>query len=129
MNDLALVLFHKQSTSARLRFARFGDSMLAARLEAPADEGVLPHPGALTARATDLLGLPAGALQLDTEFEAEMLAPGGTVSVRLAHFTDIDPPFDALDSAQGRFVSITETRGIPDPERDVLRLVYEHVIG
>jgi hypothetical protein len=32
-------------------------------------------------------------------------------------------------SADGRFVSITEMRGIPDTERDVLRLVYEHVIG
>lgn len=129
MNDFALVLYHKQSTSARLRFARFGDSMVAACLEAPGAEGVLAHPGALTARAAERLGLPAGALQLDPEFEAEMLAPGGTLSVRLAHFTDIDPPFDAVGGADGRFVSITETRGIPDTERDVLRLVYEHVIG
>ncbi|TVT58396.1 MAG: hypothetical protein FHK80_07345 [Azoarcus sp. PHD] len=129
MNDLALVLYHKQSTSARLRFARFGDSIVAARLAAPAGDGVLPHPGTLTARATDRLGLPPGALQIDTEFEADILSPDGTLTVRLAHFTDIDPPFDAVASADGRFVSITEMRGIPDTERDVLRLVYEHVIG
>lgn len=129
MNDLALVLYHKQSTSARLRFARFGDSMLAARLETSGDGGVATHPGPLTTRAAERLGLPAGALQLDPEFEAEMLTPGGTLSIRLAAFTDIDPPFDAVAGADGRFVSITETRGIPDTERDVLRLVYEHVIG
>ncbi|MBR0566556.1 hypothetical protein J5J83_10565 [Azoarcus sp. L1K30] len=129
MSELALILYHKQSTSARLRFARFGDSVVAARIEAPADEAVRPHPGPLTASAADRMGLPAGALQIDPEFEADMLSPSGTLSVRLAHFTDIDPPFDAVASAQGRFVSITEMRGIPDTERDVLRLVYEHVIG
>lgn len=129
MNDFALVLYHKQSTSARLRFARFGDSIVAARVTTPAGDGVLPHPGTLTVGATDRLGLPAGALQIDSEFEASMLAPEGALTVRLAHFTDIDPPFDAVAAADGRFVSITEMKGIPDTERDVLRLVYEHVIG
>jgi len=129
MNDLALVLIHKQSTSARLRFARFGSTMVAARLDNPAAEGVVPHPAPLAAAAAERLGLPASALRLDPEFEAEMLAPGGTLSVRLAEFTAIDPPFEAVAAVDGRFVSITEIGGIPATERDVLRLVYEHVIG
>lgn len=128
MTDLALVLYHKQSTSARLRFARFGDSVVAARLAAPA-LGVRPHPGALTARAADLLGVAAGALQLDPGFVAELTGADGTAAVHLAQFTAIDPPFDAVAGAHGRFVSITEIRGIPEGERDLLRLVYEHVIG
>ncbi|THF59368.1 hypothetical protein [Pseudothauera rhizosphaerae] len=128
MNSMALILYHKQSTSGMVRFARFGDTVLAARLESIGTD-VLPHPGPLLSRAADRLGLPAGAVRVDGEFRADMLAPGGTLDVRLGEFTTIDPPFDAVTAAEGRFVTLTEIRGIPDTERDVLRLVYEHVLG
>ena len=127
MDGLALILCHKQATSARLRFARFGDSVIAARL--PATAGAATHPGALIPPAASHSGIAPGDLRLDPEFEATMLAPGGAVSVRLAEITTIDPPFDAVSAADGRFITLTEIRGIPDTERDVLRLVYEHMIG
>ena len=128
MSDLALILCHKQATSARLRFARFGDTVIAARL-AHADGDALPHPGALIPAAVARTGLSAGDIRLDPEFEAAMLTPGGTVTVRLGELTAIDPPFDTVAEADGRFVGLTEIRGIPDTERDVLRLIYEHMIG
>ncbi|PTD97657.1 hypothetical protein [Pseudothauera lacus] len=129
MNDLALILYHKQSTSGMVRFARFGNTVLAARLAAGDGGDVLPHPGPLATQATARLGLPAGAVRVDGEFHADLLAPGGTLDVRLGEFTTIDPPFDAVAAADGRFVTLTEIRGLPDTERDVLRLVYEHVLG
>lgn len=128
MAELALILCHKQATSARLRFARFDDSVVAARLSS-AGVGALPHPGGLLAQAAERSGLATGDLHLDAEFTAEMLEPGGSVSVHLAEITTIDPPFEALALAGGRFVTLTEIKGIPDTERDTLRLVYEHVIG
>jgi hypothetical protein len=129
MNDLALILYHKQSTSGMVRFARFGNTVLAARLEGGDGGDVLPHPGPLAAQATARLGLSAGAVHVDGEFHADLLAPGGTLDIRLGEFTTIDPPFDAVAAAEGRFVTLTEIRGLPDTERDVLRLVYEHVLG
>ena len=128
MNDLALILYHKQSTSGMVRFARFGNTVLAARLAA-GDGDTLPHPAPLATQATARLGLQAGAVRVDGEFHADLLAPGGTLDVRLGEFTTIDPPFDAVAAAEGRFVTLTEIRGLPDTERDVLRLVYEHVLG
>ncbi|MFN3988431.1 MAG: hypothetical protein ACK4KV_23390 [Rhodocyclaceae bacterium] len=127
MDGLALILCHKQATSARLRFARFGDSVIAVRL--PATGGAIPHPGALLPSAASFSGIAPGDLRLDPDFEAPLLAPGGAVCVRLAEITTIDPPFDALQGANGRFITLTEIRGLPDTERDVLRLVYEHMIG
>lgn len=129
MNALALILYHKQSTSGMVRFARFGNTVLAARLDTAVADGILPHPAPLATQATGRLGLPAGAVRVDGEFQADLLAPGGTLDVRLGEFTTIDPPFDAVASAEGRFVTLTEIRDIPDTERDVLRLVYEHVLG
>lgn len=128
MNDLALILYHKQATSGMVRFARFGNTVLAARLAAGGG-ATLPHPAPLATQATTRLGLPAGAVRVDGEFHADLLAPGGTLDVRLGEFTTIDPPFDAVAAAEGRFVTLTEIRGLPDTERDVLRLVYEHVLG
>lgn len=127
MDGLALILCHKQATSARLRFARFGDSMIAARL--PATAGAATHPGALIPAAASFSGIAPGELRLDPEFEATLPTHDGLYSVRLAEITTIDPPFDAIAGAHGRFVTLTEIRGIPDTERDVLRLVYEHMIG
>lgn len=130
MGVISLILFHKQSTSGRLRFARFADTVVAARVEVEGDpEVVTPHPGALLAQAATRLGLPAGELKVESEFRERMLAPGGAASVWIAEFASIDPPFAAVEQAGGRFVLLTELQGIPDTERDVMRAVYEHLLG
>lgn len=127
MHPLALILYHKQATSARLRFARFGDSMLAARLDLATDAA--PHPGALLGAAADRLGLPVGELRIDPEFHGRLLAANGSASVWLGELLATDPPFAAVEAAGGRFVLLTELHGIPTPERDLMRAVYEHVLG
>lgn len=128
MSDLALILCHKQATSARLRFVRFGDSVIAAHLTHD-EAGTVPHPGGLIPATVKRTGLSPGDIRLDPEFEATLLASEGALTVRLGELTTIDPPFEALAAVDGRFVGLTEIRGIPDTERDVLRLVYEHMIG
>lgn len=127
MHPLALILYHKQATSARLRFARFGDTLLAARIEIAAD--ATPHPGALLGAAAERLALPPSALRIDPEFHGRLLAASGSASVWLGELLATDPPFAAVEAAGGRFVLLTELHGIPDPERDLMRAVYEHVLG
>jgi len=109
-----LILFHKPKTSARTRFLRFADTVLAC--------GPLP---ALAER----MALPAGSFEVVDEFSEHLETPDGAVPVLLAAFTSIDPPFAAAEAIGGRFVAITEARGLPPVELDLLRHAYEVLIG
>lgn len=130
-----LILFHKQKTSARTRFLRFADTVLAfgpspASGKLAAEVGaVRPHPAAHLQAAEQRLGLPAGSLEAIPEFSYDVKTPEGSVPVLLAAFTSIDPPFAAAEAIGGRFISITEARGLPAVELDLLRAAYEVLIG
>jgi hypothetical protein len=137
MQTPRLLLFHKQGTSARTRFLRFGESLLAF---APLPEGAVlraedagpgtlrPHPAPLLKLAEQKLGLP-GSLQLEPEFSATLDTPQGEVPVLLAGFTTLDPPFVAADTLGGRFVALTELRGLPAVELDLVRRAYTVILG
>jgi hypothetical protein len=130
-----LILYHKQKTSARTRFLRFADGVLAfAPLPAAStvreEQGaVLAHPAAWLQEAETRLGLPAGALRAEPEFQAEAATPHGNVPVLLAECTAIDPPFAAAATAGGRFIAITEARDLPAVELELLRRAYEVILG
>lgn len=138
MSGTRLLLFHKQGTSARTRFLRFGDSLLAfaslpagavLRAEDTAPGNVLPHPAALLKTAETKLGLAGGSLELVPEFSATVDTPQGELPVLLAGFTTLDPPFGAADSVGGRFVALTEMRGLPATEMDLVRRAYTVILG
>ena len=130
-----LILVHKQKTSARTRFMRFAETVLAfaplpssARL-AEAVGAVRPHPAPHLQAAESRLSLPAGSLEPVPDFSFDVATPDGVVPVLLAAFTSIDPPFAAAEAVGGRFVAITEARGLPPVELDLLRKAYEVLIG
>ena len=143
MSDaVRLIVYHKQSTSARLRFLRFADRTVCAfgalpRLAAVVDEqemerfdpAVVPHPAPLVGRMEKSLGLPSGSVALDGEFLARVDVPDGPLTVYLAHFTTIDPPFAAAQAQGGEFIDLTQGRDLPPPELELLRRVYSHVMG
>jgi hypothetical protein len=79
--------------------------------------------------AEETLGLPGGSLQVVPEFSATVDTPDGEVPVLLAGFTTIDPPFNAADSVGGRFVALTELRGLPATEMDLVRRAYTVILG
>lgn len=131
-----LILFHKQKTSARTRFLRFADTVLAfGPLPASAavrveDDGALRlHPAAPVRQAEERLGLPAGSLEPIPDYQFDVETAAGRVPVLLAAFTSIDPPFAAAEAAGGRFAAITEARGLPPVELELLRHAYELIIG
>jgi hypothetical protein len=136
--DTRLVLFHKQGTSARTRFLRFADSLLAfaslpegavLRAESESQGTVLTHPAPVLKQAEDRLGLPPGSLLAEAEFSATVDTPQGAVQVLLAGFTTIDPPFAAANDAGGRFIAITEARGLPPIELELARRAYTAILG
>lgn len=133
-----LVFFHKQHTSARLRFLVFGDGLTApvpltagAVLlpEANADQKIVAHPAMLALESGRHFGLDRGALKIDADFRVHGEERGVPFTLLLAEFTDIDPPFNAAVAAGARFVAITEARGLGHAEREALRLAYFHLLG
>ena len=139
--DVRLVIFHKQATSARLRFLRFSHGLFAfgavdedvdvldAEDAAPLASTVEWHPATLQRMAEGYLGLEQGSLCMEPEFYGVVPTSKGAVRLRALALTTMDPPFEAAERVGGRFISITEARGMLPLEREALRRVYEHVIG
>lgn len=132
-----LVILHKQSTSARVRFMTLGDSVLAF---SPVPESAVLrgedysptvsfHPTAALRAAEQKLGLADGGLEPVPDFCLWLDTPQGDQAVLLAACTSIDPPFEAAEKQGGKFIAITEARRLPLVEREILRRTYEHVLG
>lgn len=137
-----LILYHKQSTSARTRFLRFGNGRVCgpdalpedAALEAEAGldqagAALLIHPAMMLREAEHRLCMPRGSLEFDTGFRRILSAEGAPASVYLARFTGVDPPFEAADAVGAAFIDLIQARGLPPVELSLLRLAYEHVLG
>ena len=135
--DLRLLLAHKQKTSARVRFLRFPHGLtafsplprLSSVYEIAPECRVEMHPGLYLRAAERELGLEPGGLALEAEFSAGVDTPEGTIRVRLATFTSIDPPFAAAERLNGKFIAITEARGSTPAELDLLRQAYTVLMG
>ena len=114
MSDTALlVLYHKQRTSARLRFLRHAHGGICADAVLPADAAVAAgacagddpvriHPGMLLRAAEAALALPRGSLEADAGFRCHVHADGRCTEVYLAQFGDIDPPTAAAGARRRR---------------------------
>ncbi|MCB1900716.1 hypothetical protein [Cognatazoarcus halotolerans] len=132
-----LILLHKQSTSARVRFLRLPAGILAFMpLPAQAElrderysATVEAHPAAIVREAETRLGLAEGSIQPEAAFRAWVDTAEGDVPVLLGVFTTVDPPADAAARLKGRFMPITEARELPEIEQLLLRRAYEHVLG
>jgi hypothetical protein len=132
-----LIILHKQSTSARVRFMSLGDSVLAfsplPELAALRAEDYSPtvqfHPTAALRAAEKTLELAEGGLEPVPEFCVWVDTPDGDQAVLLAACTSIDPPFEAAEKQGGKFIAITEARRLPLIERELLRRAYEHLLG
>jgi hypothetical protein len=136
-SDLRLILVHKQKTSGRLRFLRLPHGTVAFTplpplshlMDRAASPQVVHHPAAFLKAAEDKLGLPAGSLAPEPEFQATVNTPDGPVALHLASFTTIDPPFDEAEAMGGKFIAITEAAGGLPVEMDLLRHAYEVLLG
>jgi hypothetical protein len=132
-----VILCHFDSYSAALHFARYGDSILApAPLSAQASAIAAPEPAAehhSPAPVIDALaaryGLDPAQLQLDEGFEAWLSDETGPVRVHLVRFTTFDAPHAALEPLGGVFKPISQMRGMPPLELNLMRQVFNLIIG
>ncbi|MGV6817768.1 MAG: hypothetical protein ACWA44_10940 [Thiotrichales bacterium] len=136
--DYRLIFFHKQATSARTRFLKFdyGSVLafeplpeLATILDETTAEEPIIHPAAVLRQAAEKLGLSSDDLKAEGEFQQCVDIPGETVQVILAEITTMDPPFDLAEKAEAKFIELTQARGLPAVELQLLRAAYEAVMG
>ena len=132
-----VMLYHKQATSARTRFVKFDSGSVLgfdplARLAQVDDAkagNTRVHPASVLRETEQRLGLDANTLVAEPEFQHAIDVPGGVVQVLLAAISTMDPPFEAVEKAGGRFIDLTQARGLPPVEMEMLRHAYELVLG
>lgn len=132
------LLYHKQSTSARTRFLRMPYGGICALGALPklsvVGEGKLSskvhvHPAMLISQLQEQFSLPDDSLEHDGEFQVWLDTNQGAVPVYLLRFTAIDPPFDEVERLGGKFIALTEARGLPSVELELLQHAYRAILG
>ncbi len=137
MINYRVILYHKQATSARTRFVKFsGETVFAfgpvaklSQLEESSLDNTLVHPAAVMQKTEALLGLEAGSLKTESEYQHKVEVPGGNIHILLANITTMDPPFEIIEQAGGCFIDLTQARGLPQVELELLRHAYELILG
>ncbi|MDX1811265.1 MAG: hypothetical protein R3240_04910 [Gammaproteobacteria bacterium] len=133
--DIRVILFHKHSSSARVRFLYFTDRNsvlgfeslpdLSSLLDETDSSGAIANASMFTERLGDI----SERLIFDDEFYCEVDVPNGTVGVSLARFTDIDPPFELAQKVNAEFREITGARTVAPVELELLQKAYTQIMG
>lgn len=136
LSDARILIYHKQSTSARTLFLRWNNSVclfeplpeLSQLLETEVDSPVLIHPAPLLAKAEQFFGMDSGDLEWDKEFHAQLDVPQGLVAVFLVRCKHMDPPRELVAAQEAKFIALTEARGLPPVELELLRRAYSVIM-
>ncbi|MHB1144470.1 MAG: hypothetical protein ACYCZS_06165 [Thiobacillus sp.] len=143
MNDPTLldrnrvILCHFDSYSAALLFARYGASVLAPAplpesagdIPAPDKVGAQHEPDAVLGALAAQHGLDPAQLKLDEGFQAWLSSDGGPIRIHLARFTTFEAPREAIEPLGGVFKPISEMRGMPMIELNLMRQVFNLIMG
>jgi hypothetical protein len=132
-----VILCHFDSYSAALLFARYGDSILAptplpvaaSAIPAPDDIGTQHEPGAVLEAMAAQHGLDPKQLKMDEDFQAWMSSDSGPIRIHLVRFTGLDAPHEAIEPLGGVFRPISQMRGMPMTELNLMRQVFDLIMG
>lgn len=135
--DYRVILYHKQATSARTRFMKFSyDSVFAfspvpelAQLCDQKYSNMVIHPAAIMKEVEEKIGFPDASLKVESEYQHTIDVPGKGIQVLLAEITTTDPPFDTAENNNASFIDLTQARGLPQVELELLRSAYELILG
>lgn len=137
-----VILSHFDSYSTALVFARYGASILASA-PLPESAAPMPAPGDVTdqhaaeqhnpAAVLEALVAQAGfdptQLKLDDDFQEWMSSDSGPIRIHLVRFTALDATRQAIEPLGGVFKPISEMRGLPMIELNLLRQVFNLTMG
>jgi len=138
MPQARLIIYHKQSTSARLRFLKLATGSvccfdplpkLAQVMDDEPNENLSLHPAAYVNQAAQRLGLTIDDLEAEGEYRAWVDVPDNTVQIFLVRFTTLDPPFTVAATQGAEFIELAQARNLPLVELEPLRKAYELVMS
>ena len=132
-----VVLCHFDTYSAALLFARWDGTLLApaalpasaAPMAAPDAAGVGHDGVAVMQAACERYGLNADELVRLDDFDAWMQTDDGPLRVHVLRFDTFEAPGEAIAPHGGRFQHLTQLRGSPMIELDLLRQVFNLMVG
>ncbi|MCG7985473.1 MAG: hypothetical protein JAY90_22395 [Candidatus Thiodiazotropha lotti] len=134
--DHRVILYHKQATSARTRFLKFDNNTVCAFAPLPDLSTVVAsrpdtvfHPKAILTETEKRLGLPSDTLVFESEYRQTVQVPGEDIDILLAGITTTDPPFVEVERSNAQFIDLTQARGLPGVELELLRSAYELILG
>lgn len=132
-----VILCHFDSYSTALVFARYGSSILApaplaesaAPMPAPGDATEQHSPSAVLDALVAHFGIAPAKLNLDDRFQAWMNSDSGPIRIHLVRFTTLDAPRQVIEPFGGVFKPISEMRGLPMIELNLMRQVFNQIMG
>jgi hypothetical protein len=135
--DNRVIFYHKQATSARTRFLKFATESVCGFEPIPMPATLLEqdvstmvnHPTPILNDAEKRLQLPAGSLKAEGEYRLTVEVPGSKIQIILGEITTMDPPFEEVEKVGATFIDLTQARGLPGIELELLRSAYELVLG
>ncbi|MDR3391616.1 MAG: hypothetical protein P4L77_07770 [Sulfuriferula sp.] len=132
-----VILCHFDNYSAASLFARYGSSVLmpaplpedAVAIAAPADIDELYAADAVMAALVAQYGFVPVELAHADGFQEWMGCAAGPIRIHLVKFTTLDAPRAAIESHGGVFKPISEMRGMPMIELNLLRRAFDLVMS
>lgn len=132
-----VILCHFDNYSAASVFARYGTSVLVP-VPLPEDAGVMAEPVdiseyhapemVMTALST-LYGYNPAEIRYAEGFQEWMHSASGPIRIHLVCFTTLDAPKTAIEPNGGLFKPISEMRGTPMIELNLLRRAFDLVMS
>ncbi|WP_027159430.1 hypothetical protein [Methylobacter luteus] len=89
---------------------------------------VSTHPASVVQAAGTALDLPIHLLKAESGYRERIETPGGIITVYLARFDLLDPPHQLMESKDCRFRTLTQLRGQPPAEMELLRRAYAYIM-
>ena len=141
MSDPRFVFYHKQPTSARMRFMVFDTGSVLSGPSLPIlnvveeverdydDEDVVAFPNNGLGAVLDQIGVPKGDAAMAFPDVASVDTADGPVAIHGVKFTEIDPPFDTIEKAGGKFIEMTQARQLSATDMEIIRRIYVHAMG
>jgi len=131
-----VILYHKHPTSAKTVFFKFNDGSICAFEKLPTlaqivkcSSETLQHPASILAETEQRLGLETGGLKAEGEYLQMVEVPGQRIQIILAGINSLDAPLPIAEKNNAEFIALTQARGLPDIELELLRHAYELILG
>lgn len=137
--DSRVILYYNGAISALTLFVQHADGSVCSPSPLPALASVLEpdevvrttvssHPASVVSAVGKALDLPAHLLKADAGYREQVDVPNGLITVYLARFDLLDPPHQLMNGKGCHFKTLTQLRGRPPAEMELLRHAYSFIM-